>query len=272
MPPAETDPPAESGAEGAGLPAGFAVGEYRIEALLGEGGLGAVYGAIQPVIGKRVAIKVLQRELSARPASWSQRFVAEARAVNQIRHRNIIDIFAFGQLPDGRQYFVMELLDGETARRDRASRAGRCRSTRRCRSCCRRRARARRRAREGHRPPRSQARERLRSRRRATGSSYLKLLDFGIAKLLEQRERGAARRDRRRRSARRYYMSPEQCRGRERRPPHRHLRVRRACSTRCCAAGCRSTAAASLAVVPQQVTASRRRRRRTGRCRPRWSG
>jgi serine/threonine protein kinase len=41
------------------------------------------------------------------------RFVAEARAVNQIRHRNIIDIFSFGQLADGRHYYVMELLDGE---------------------------------------------------------------------------------------------------------------------------------------------------------------
>src|SRR5215475_3576442 len=41
------------------------------------------------------------------------RFVAEARAVNQIRHRNIIDIFSFGQLADGRHYYVMEYLDGE---------------------------------------------------------------------------------------------------------------------------------------------------------------
>jgi serine/threonine-protein kinase len=40
------------------------------------------------------------------------RFISEARAVNQIRHKNIIDIFSFGVLPDGRQFFVMELLDG----------------------------------------------------------------------------------------------------------------------------------------------------------------
>ena len=54
---------------------------------------------------------MLSRELSAKPEIVA-RFVDEARAVNQIRHRGIIDIFSFGGLPDGRQYFVMELLEG----------------------------------------------------------------------------------------------------------------------------------------------------------------
>ena len=95
------------------LAPGDQVGEYRIEGKLGEGGFGAVFRAIHPVIGKHAAIKVLSRQFSANPQMVS-RFIAEARAVNQIRHRNIIDIFAFGQLPDGRQYYVMELLDGTT--------------------------------------------------------------------------------------------------------------------------------------------------------------
>ena len=90
---------------------GDQVGEYRIEGKLGEGGFGAVFRAIHPVIGKHAAVKVLSRQFSSNPQMVS-RFIAEARAVNQIRHRNIIDIFAFGQLPDGRQYYVMELLDG----------------------------------------------------------------------------------------------------------------------------------------------------------------
>src|SRR5262245_50142286 len=75
--------------------------------------MGAVYAAQQPEIGARVAIKVLEAELSRDPR-LARRFVDEARAVNRIRHPNIIDIFAFGQLPDGRHYFVMEYLEGET--------------------------------------------------------------------------------------------------------------------------------------------------------------
>ena len=93
------------------LPAGMMVGEYRIEKKLGEGGFGAVYRAAHHVIQKAVAVKVLNRTASADPAMVS-RFTSEARVVNQIRHRNIVDIFAFGRLPDGRHYHVMELLDG----------------------------------------------------------------------------------------------------------------------------------------------------------------
>ena len=93
------------------LTAGEVVGEYRIESKLGEGGFGTVYRAVHPLIGKAAAIKVLHRQYSSSPQMLS-RFVAEARAVNQIRHRNIIDIFSFGALPDGRQYYVMELLEG----------------------------------------------------------------------------------------------------------------------------------------------------------------
>ncbi|HUS30539.1 MAG TPA: serine/threonine-protein kinase [Kofleriaceae bacterium] len=89
------------------------VGEYRIEGVLGQGGMGRVYAAVHPVIGKRAAVKVLHPALSAEQESVD-RFVQEARAVNQIGHPNIVDIFAFGTLPDGRCYFVMEHLQGES--------------------------------------------------------------------------------------------------------------------------------------------------------------
>jgi serine/threonine protein kinase len=93
------------------LEPGDSVGEYRIVRKLGEGGFGAVYAAAHPVIGKRAAVKVLHAQYSADEAVTS-RFIAEARAVNQIRDRNIVDIFSFGALPDGRHYYVMELLEG----------------------------------------------------------------------------------------------------------------------------------------------------------------
>src|SRR5678815_1648779 len=90
------------------LKEGLVVGEYRIEGKLGSGGFGTVYRAVHPLIGKAAAVKVLARKYSADPQMVA-RFIAEARSVNQIRHRHIIDIFAFGSLEDGRQYFVMEL-------------------------------------------------------------------------------------------------------------------------------------------------------------------
>jgi serine/threonine-protein kinase len=98
------------------LEPGALVGEYRIERILGEGGMGIVYAGLQPDIGKKVAIKVINKNLQEDPIT-AQRFVQEARAVNQISHKNIVDIFSFGMLPDGRQYFVMEYLEGRTLRR-----------------------------------------------------------------------------------------------------------------------------------------------------------
>ena len=94
------------------LEEGTNVGEYVVMCKIGEGGMGQVYAGEQPMIGKQVAIKVLSSELAQDP-SLEQRLLEEARAVNLIRHPNIIDIFSFGTLPDGRPYFVMEYLEGE---------------------------------------------------------------------------------------------------------------------------------------------------------------
>ena len=92
---------------------GMIVGEYRIESKLGQGGMATVYAGTQPVIGKKVAVKVMSRQLCVDPVQV-ERFVQEARSVNQIGHPNLVDVFAFGALPDGRSYFVMEWLQGET--------------------------------------------------------------------------------------------------------------------------------------------------------------
>jgi serine/threonine-protein kinase len=95
------------------LEPGAMVGEYRVEQPLGEGGMASVFGAVHPLIGKRAAIKVMSPELSLDEAAVA-RFVREAQTVNRIGHPNIVDVFSFGQLADGRSYFVMEWLRGET--------------------------------------------------------------------------------------------------------------------------------------------------------------
>ena len=99
--------------KGDDLAPGTAVGEYTIGRKLGEGGMGTVYAGEQPTIGKRVAVKVLASHCATN-VELVRRFLDEARAVNLIHHPNIIDIFSFGELPGPRQYFVMEYLDGES--------------------------------------------------------------------------------------------------------------------------------------------------------------
>src|SRR5215470_16390835 len=117
---APTDPPVvtvgsavAAPAQGGDLVPGTMIGEYKIEQKIGQGGMAVVYSAVHPVIGKKAAIKVISHQLST-DTQAIQRFRQEARAVNQIGHLHIVDIFSFGSLPDGRHYFVMELLQGES--------------------------------------------------------------------------------------------------------------------------------------------------------------
>jgi serine/threonine-protein kinase len=95
------------------LAPGTVVGDFHVESAIGAGAMGKVYAALQPVIGKKAAIKVMASKLCVDPVAVD-RFVQEARAVNQIQHPNIVDVFAFGSLPDGRSYMIMEWLQGET--------------------------------------------------------------------------------------------------------------------------------------------------------------
>src|SRR5574338_1116214 len=94
---------------------GSRIGEYVIERFLGAGATGEVYAGRHPVIGKRVAIKVLRPDLAASPEA-AERFIREARAANQIEHENVVDVFGFGRLEDGRLYLVMDLVEGKTLR------------------------------------------------------------------------------------------------------------------------------------------------------------
>ena len=104
---------ATEGASVTRLQPGTLVGEFQIADRIAEGGMGTVYSAVHPIIGKKVAIKVLSGRL-AKNNNAIRRFVLEARAVNDIRHPGLVDIFSFGRLTDGRPYYVMEFLDGRS--------------------------------------------------------------------------------------------------------------------------------------------------------------
>jgi len=88
-------------------------GRYRIEAVLGTGGMGCVYRAEHTKIGKSVAIKVLHADLG-RNREASQRFQREAIASGRLDHPNIVGVSDFGVLEDGACYLVMEVLEGES--------------------------------------------------------------------------------------------------------------------------------------------------------------
>lgn len=86
---------------------------YRVEQLLGEGGMGAVYLGRHVLIGKKVAIKFLHSAFS-RNESVVRRFMREAKVTAEIGHANIVEVLDFGISPSGEPYLVMEYLEGES--------------------------------------------------------------------------------------------------------------------------------------------------------------
>ena len=94
------------------LAAGTAVGPYEVLGLLGAGGMGEVYRAHDPRLGRDVALKVILTE-GEPSAERLKRFEDEARAVARLSHPNVLSVFDVGA-HDGRPYVVFELLEGET--------------------------------------------------------------------------------------------------------------------------------------------------------------
>src|SRR6266581_9772001 len=88
-------------------------GQYQIEALLGKGGMGAVYRARHILLGDRVAIKILPQEVRTN-AEWLRRFRREGQAARRFRHANAVTVYDLRTVADGNIYMVMEYVEGHT--------------------------------------------------------------------------------------------------------------------------------------------------------------
>ena len=88
-------------------------GQYQMEALLGKGGMGAVYRARHILLGDRVAIKVLPPEVRTN-AEWLRRFRREGQAARRFRHNNAVTVYDLRTAADGTIYMVMEYVEGHT--------------------------------------------------------------------------------------------------------------------------------------------------------------
>src|SRR5574341_1337772 len=96
------------------LGAGHRIGPYEVLGPLGAGGMGEVYRARDPRLGREVAIKILPSDVSLDPDRL-QRFEQEARAAGILNHPNLLAVHDIGRI-DGTPYLVTELLEGETLR------------------------------------------------------------------------------------------------------------------------------------------------------------
>ena len=95
---------------------GRTIGPYEVQEILGGGGMGVVYKALDARLGRTAALKFLPPELTRDPGS-KERFIQEARAASSLDHPNLCTILELGEGPDGRLYLAMPCYDGETLRR-----------------------------------------------------------------------------------------------------------------------------------------------------------
>ncbi len=188
---------------------GKTIGNYEITTKLGQGGMGTVYLGQHPLIGKKVAIKVLRADLGSDP-DCVQRFFHEAKAVNDIGHANIVDIVDFGKTTiDDTElvYLVMEYLNGESmASRLRRAPLTLAESLYIMEQCCSALSASH----EKGIVHRDLKPDNIYLCQRGSDSNFVKILDFGIAKLTSATGNSAKTR-----TGSVFgtpaYMSPEQC-------------------------------------------------------------
>ena len=94
------------------------MGKYRIDAMLGTGGMGAVYEALHRDIDRRVAVKILHPHFTVSNPAIARNFKREARAAGRISHPNAISVTDFGVTETGLSFMVMELLEGLTLEKE----------------------------------------------------------------------------------------------------------------------------------------------------------
>ncbi len=193
---------------------GSTIGNYVVRDKIGEGGMGVVYVAEHPRIGRKVAIKVLLPEYSQNPEVVA-RFFTEARASSAIKNEHIIDIIDFGELPDKSSYIIMEWLEGQSLTQ-LLEREGRV-SQERALHIARGIGRALQSAHSHNIVHRDLKPDNIFLVTRGDDHEFAKVLDFGIAKLLGNEGAGAPVVASKTRTGAiigtPIYMSPEQCRG-----------------------------------------------------------
>jgi serine/threonine protein kinase len=190
---------------------GQTVGNYRIIDKLGEGGMGVVFLGEHPVLGRKVAIKVIHPELSRNPEVVS-RFMTEARSVSRIGNEHIVDVHDFGTTPHGEFYFVMEYLQGESVagrlQRQQTFEAGHAMQI------ASQVAEALGASHASGIVHRDVKPENIFLLHRGKNRDFVKVLDFGLAKLTGNEERVSHKTLNGSVMGSPHYMSPEQCQGR----------------------------------------------------------
>jgi serine/threonine-protein kinase len=156
---------------------------YMIFDIIGEGGMGTIYFAEDTKISKKVAIKVLPKDLVRMP-NVAARFVQEAKVATKIDHENVIDVTDLGTTPDGVPFFVMEYLKGSDLYK--AVGPGGLSWSRKTADIVFQICRALSAAHEKGIIHRDMKPENVFLVERSDGGVFIKVLDFGIAKILEQ--------------------------------------------------------------------------------------